>query len=246
MEVMDDQHLSQIATQWSMLFEAHRGSDDAAVRARRELMLRYCGAIYRYLAKVVRDSHLAEELTQEFALRFLQGRFAQADPSRGKFRSYVKTALFRLVSDHHREKAQRVPQVAMPDDAQVAAPDEQAAAEEAFRESWRQELLARAWRSLEAVQTETGQPYHDLMRLRVDRPEAASADLAAALGEKVGKSYTAAGVRQLLHRARERFAELLLEDVRRSMEDAPLEQVREELAELRLLKYCQETLDKRK
>ena len=243
---MSDQHLSQIATQWSMLFEAHRGPDDAAAQARRELMLRYCGAVCRYLAKVVGDAHLAEELTQEFAVRFLEGRFAWADPSRGKFRSYVKTALFRLVSDHHREKARRVPQVSMPDDAQVAAPDEQAAAEEAFRDSWRQELLSRAWRGLEAAQAETGQPCHDVMRLRVDRPEASSADLASLLGQKAGKAYTAAGVRQLLHRGRERFAELLLEDVRRSMEGAPLEQVQEELADLRLLKYCQEAIDKRK
>src|SRR5262245_17696763 len=58
---MSDQHLSQIATQWTMLFAAHKGPDDEAAQARRDLMLRYCGAVYRYLAKVVRDPHLAEE-----------------------------------------------------------------------------------------------------------------------------------------------------------------------------------------
>ncbi|MBY0233268.1 MAG: hypothetical protein K2W96_28645, partial [Gemmataceae bacterium] len=148
-------------------------------------------------------------------------------------------------SDHHREKGHRPPAVALSDEVQVAAPDENAAAEEAFRESWRQELLARAWRGLEAAQAETGQPYHDIMRLRVDQPEASSTDLARLLGEKVKKEYTSPGVRQLLHRARERFAELLLDDVRESMEGAPMEQVQEELAELRLLKYCQDAIDKR-
>ncbi len=242
---MSDQHLSQIATQWTMLFEAHKGPDDGAAKARRELMLRYCGAVYRYLAKVVRDPHLAEELTQEFAVRFLEGRFGHADPAQGKFRSYVKTALFRLVHDHHRAKAARVKQVALDDDHQVAAPDEAGAAEEAFRESWRQELLARAWRGLEQVQAETGQPYHDVMRLRVDQPDLASADIAVSLGAKHGKEYTPAGVRQLLHRARERFSELLLDDVRRSLEGAPMERVQEELADLRLLKYCQDAIDKK-
>lgn len=243
---MSDQHLSQIATQWTMLFDAHRGPEDAAQKARKVLMLRYCGAVYRYLARVVRDSALAEDLTQEFALRFLQGKFGQADPSAGKFRSYVKASLFRLVQDHYRAKGQQVKQVPLDEDAQVAAPDDTGAADQAFRESWRQELLARAWRALEDVQAETGQPFHDVMRLRVDQPELASAQLAEVLGQKVGKTYTAAAVRQLLHRARERFAELLLDDVRQSMEGAPLERVQEELADLHLLKYCQEALDKRR
>jgi hypothetical protein len=83
------------------------------------------------------------------------------------------------------------------------------------------------------------------MRLRVDRPEAASAELAELLGARHGRTYTAAGVRQLLHRARERFSELLLDDVRRSLEGAAMERVQEELAELRLLKYCQDVIEKR-
>src|SRR5262245_25564532 len=55
---MSDQHLSQIATQWTMLFDAHRGPEDAAQKARKALMIRYCGAVYRYLARVVRDPAL--------------------------------------------------------------------------------------------------------------------------------------------------------------------------------------------
>jgi RNA polymerase sigma-70 factor (ECF subfamily) len=241
---MSEQHLSQIITQWTMLFEAHKGPEDAAVKARRELMLRYCGAVYRYLARVVRDPHLAEELTQEFAVRFLEGRFGNADPAQGKFRNYVKTALFRLVHDHHRARAGRLRQVALEDEGQVAAP-EVAEEEEAFRESWRQELLARAWSSLERAQAETGQPFHDVLRLRVDQPELGSAEIAARLEAKLGKAYSQAAIRQLLHRARERFSEALLDDVRRSLEGASLERVQEELAELRLLKYCQGAIDRR-
>jgi RNA polymerase sigma factor (sigma-70 family) len=243
---MSDQHLSQIATQWTMLFDAHRGPDDAAQKARKALMIRYCGAVYRYLARVVRDPALAEDLTQEFALRFLQGKFGQADPSAGKFRSYVKASLFRLVQDHYRGKGAQARQLPMDSDVQIPAPDEGAAADQAFRESWRQELLARAWRALEEVQREAGQPFHDVMKLRVDRPELSSAQLAEALGQKVGKPYTPGALRQLLHRSRERFAELLLEDVQQSLEGAGMDRVEEELADLQLLKYCQELIDKRK
>lgn len=243
---MSDQHLSQIATQWTMLFDAHRGPEDAAQRARKALMLRYCGAVYRYLARVVRDSSLAEDLTQEFAVRFLQGKFGAADPNAGKFRSYVKASLFRLVQDHYRGRGGSAKQVPLDDEAQIAAPDESAAADQAFRESWRQELLARSWRALEEVQREAGQPFHDVMKLRVDRPELSSAQLAEVLGQQVGKTYTPAALRQLLHRARERFAELLFDDVRQSLEGAPLERVEEELADLQLLKYCQDLIERRK
>jgi RNA polymerase sigma-70 factor (ECF subfamily) len=243
---MNEQHLSQIATQWSMLFDAHRGTEDAAQRARKQLMLRYSGAVYRYLARVVRDPGVAEDLTQEFALRFLQGKFSGADPSAGKFRSYVKTSLFRLVQDHYRAKGSAARQVPFEDESQIAAPDEVSAADQAFRESWRQELLARAWRALEEVQNQTGQPFYDVMKLRVDFPDDSSAQLAERLGKMRGKIFTSAALRQQLHRARERFAELLFEDVRASLENAPLERIEEELADLELLRYCQDQVNQLK
>src|SRR3954454_13818803 len=116
------QHLSQIATQWSVLYQAHKGDETEAARARQLLMQRYCGAVFRYLLKAVRDPSVAEDLTQEFALRFIQGRFGQADPSQGRFRSYVKGALFRLVQDHHRNQYREPRPVSLEPDTPVAAP----------------------------------------------------------------------------------------------------------------------------
>lgn len=237
-----NQHLSQIVTQWTMLYRAHKGHQDEAAVARQELMLRYCGAVYRYLLRSVRDPALAEDLTQEFALRFLQGRFGQADRDQGRFRHYVKRALFHLIQDHHRGRLREPPALAIGPELDVAAPED-LAAERDFQESWRQELLSRAWAALEVVQRQTGHPYHDLLRLRVDQPDLTSTDLAAMLTERLGKPFSATGVRQLVHRARAKFAELLLDDIRQSMEQAPLDRVEEELAELDLLKYCKDAID---
>jgi RNA polymerase sigma-70 factor (ECF subfamily) len=239
------QHLSHIATQWSVLYQAHKGNETEAARARQLLMQRYCGAVYRYLLRAVRDPGVAEDLTQEFALRFIQGRFGQADPSQGRFRSYVKGALFRLVQDHHRNQAKGPRSVPLEPDAQLADPHDEAA-EHDFRDSWRQELLSRAWKALEEIQGETGQPFHDVLRLRVDSPDLSSAQMSEVLTARLGRSISAANVRQLLHRARDRFAELLLEDVQQSLEGAPLVQVEEELAELNLLKYCKDVLVRRR
>jgi RNA polymerase sigma-70 factor (ECF subfamily) len=241
-----EQQLSHIATQWTMLYRAHQGAANEVAAARQQLMLRYCGAVYRYLLRAVRDPTIAEDLTQEFALRFVQGRFGQVDREQGRFRNYVKGALFRLVQDHYRNKAREPRHVSLPDQVQVATADESEAAERDFRDSWRQELLSRAWKALEQVQSETGQPYHDVLRTRVDQPELSSAQIAEQLSARLGRTISSAGVRQLLHRARERFAELILEDVRQSLEGAPIEQIAEELAELNLLKYCKDVLDRRR
>ncbi len=237
-------HLSNINTLWTMLDKAHHGAPDEAAEARQALMRRYCGAVYRYLLGAVRDPSVAEDLTQEFALRFIQGRFRQADPAHGRFRNYVKTALFHLVDDWKRSQGRGVKAVPLEGDEPVPGPDEVGAREQAFRDSWRQELLSRAWKGLEQAQQETGQPYHDVLRFRVDNPEMPSGPMAEQLTERLGRPFSAAGVRQLLHRARERFADLLLEETRQSPEQVGAGELEAELAELNLLKYCQAALDR--
>jgi RNA polymerase sigma-70 factor (ECF subfamily) len=239
-----DQRLSHISTLWTLLGEANQ-QGAAALAARQVLMRRYCGAVYRYLYSAVRDPNVADDLTQEFALRFLQGRFRQADPAHGRFRNYVKTALFHLVNDYRKRQGRQPRAVPLQSDEAISAPDEPAAAEQAFRESWRQELLARAWKALEQLQAETGQPFHEVLRFRVDHPDLSSAQMAEQLGGRLGKALTAAGVRKTLERARDKFADLLLEDVRHSLEGAGADAVEEELAELNLLKYCRDALQRR-
>src|SRR5437660_8169131 len=116
-----DQRLSRIATLWTVVFRAHEGGADAAQEARNRLMLRYSGAVYRYLLGAVRDPETAGDLCQEFAVRFLRGDFRRADPRRGRFRDYVKAALVNLVNDHHRARQARPRPLA--GGAEPAAPD---------------------------------------------------------------------------------------------------------------------------
>jgi RNA polymerase sigma factor (sigma-70 family) len=229
-----DERLSRISTMWTKLRQAHEGSNDAARYARQELMQRYCGAVYRYLLSAVRDPHTAEDLTQEFALRFIGGRFRGADPEHGRFRDYVKRGLFNLVTDYRR-KQQKEPRLVPLENEPAAADDQEA--DQTFLASWRQELLARAWQALAKVEQETGQPYHSVLRFRVEHPDLHSPQMAEQLSALLSKPLTAAGVRQLLHRSRERFAEALIEETRHSLAAATQEQLEEELAELNLLKY---------
>src|SRR5262245_54411461 len=114
-----DERLSRMATMWTLVFEAHRGSEAGAVAARDRLIQRYRGAVYRYLLGAVRDADVAGDLCQEFILRFLRRDFRNVHPERGRFRDYVRTVLVHLVNDHHRSR-QNWPQPLVGDAAHPA------------------------------------------------------------------------------------------------------------------------------
>jgi RNA polymerase sigma-70 factor (ECF subfamily) len=271
MEEQDIQNrLSRINTLWTMLFQAQgkpqapevretelAGStelanrpqspaDSGAVRAAQQALLqRYCGAVYRYLLAAVRDANVADELSQEFALAFLRGDFKRADPGRGRFRDYVKTVLFHLVSTYHR-KQQKLPR-AMPAEFPEPSAEEPDTlpSDQEFIDRWREQLLARSWEALGEVERKTGQLYHTVLRFRAKNPGVQSAQMAERLGAHLGRPFTAAGIRQTLHRARDKFADLLLDEVICSLETSDPDQVEQELIDLGLLSYCQDALRKR-
>jgi len=239
--------LSRISTCWDVIFEAHHGRGQAVTAAQRLLLQRYCGAIYRYLLGALHDSHAAEELSQEFALNFIQGNFKRADPQRGRFRDYVKTVLYHLIANYQR-RLRRGPvglSPEMPDPADSVTPYTEAADRE-FLARWREELLGRTWEALAKLEESTGQLVHTVLHFRASKPDMASAQMAELLGARLGRALTAAGVRQTLHRAREKFADLLLEEVARSLETDDLDAVEQELIDLELLPYCQDALARRK
>jgi RNA polymerase sigma-70 factor (ECF subfamily) len=234
-----NRRLNDISTLWSVLFQAHAGGGEGDPAARRALMLRYAGAVYRYLLGAVRDPDAADELCQEFALRFLRGDFRRASPEGGRFRDYLRAALINLVNDHHRARQKR-PRPLPADAAAPAAPS--AAEPDAFLASWREELLARTWSALGQASADQ----HAVLRHRIDNPDLSSAQMADALAAPLGRRLTAAWVRKTLQRAHERFADLLLAEVEYTLPAPTPEQLREELAALDLLRYCASALERRR
>ena len=84
-----------------------------------------------------------------------------------------------------------------------------------------------------------------MLRLRADHPNLSSRELAIQLGARLGKPMTALGVRQMLHRARERFADLLVEKVAQTLGGPTDERLEEELIDLELYEYCRVALRRR-
>jgi RNA polymerase sigma-70 factor (ECF subfamily) len=240
-----DQRLSQIGTLWTIVNRAGDQADEDAAAARQRLLQRYGVAVKRYLLGALRDAEAADELTQEFAVRFLDGRYKGADRERGRFRNFIKGVLSHLIADHYRRMQSRPRQVPL-DDANVAGPGgDPAEPDPLFVESWRQALLGRTWQALAEVEAETGQPFHTVLRLRVDQPELRSPQMAEMASERLGKSVSAESFRQTLHRARDRFADLLLDEVAQTLGDSVDEELEKELIELNLLTYCGDALDRR-
>ena len=95
------------------------------------------------------------------------------------------------------------------------------------------------------MEWEAGQPCHTVLELRTAQPLTSSEELAAELGRRVGRAYTAAAARQLLHRAREKFADLLLDAVAGSLDNPTADRLADELAVLGLGGVCQAALRRR-
>jgi RNA polymerase sigma-70 factor (ECF subfamily) len=238
------QRLSLIPTQWSLVQLAHHGSAEAKQSARQQLLDRYGEAVRRYLRKLLQDRDAADELFQEFALRLLKGDLRGANPEHGRFRNFVKGTLFHLIADY-RKQQRRWPGPLPGDGSALAADPQHADSDRSFMESWCDHLLARAWAALAEIEAGTGQPCYAVLRFRADHPEMRAPQLAEELTTRLGRSFTAAGVRQVLHRARGKFAALLLDEVANSLKNPTVEQVTAELAELHLLDYCQSALEER-
>lgn len=236
--------LSAIVTRWTLLRDAHAEGPDQAHAAQEKLLLCYGGAIRRYLLGCTRNPEQAEELYQEFAVKFLQGGLQGANPEKGRFRHYLKGVIFHLLANQHQKKKRQPAcwhsELPEPVDPATTTPE----ADAAFQEEWRAELLAQAWSRLEAVEKASGQPWFTILTYRRDHPQDRSEAMAQALSNTLGKPMTAASVRQSLHRAREKFADLLLDQVALSLSEPTVESLHEELVDLKLVQYCEEALER--
>ncbi len=228
--------LSRISTEWTVVFQATTpGSAEAG--AQQVLLQRYCGAVYRYLLGALGDPDAADEAAQEFALRFVRGELQRADPGMGRFRDFVKTALNPLIVDYQRRQRKSAPRPA-------PSPEELATLDRNFTSSWREELMTKAWEALAQLQEKSGQPLHAALRLRAEKPELRSEALAAELGPRLGRTFSAAEVRLAVHKARAKFAEFLVAEVAHSLESNDPKRLVQELIDLGLTEYCRPALEK--
>lgn len=232
----DEARLSRIDTLTSQVREAVRGAGENARQAQERLFERYRVAAYRYLMGALRDEQAAEEVFARLWEKVLTGGLQGFDPQKGRFRFYLRTVLSRLVTDYRNEQHGRrdFTGVLMPEMGDEPA-------ERLFQQSWTQGLLELAWGALE----EANPTYHAVLRLREEGPELSSAELAERAGAALGETMSAQNARKVLHRARERFADLLLQEVIRSLGRASRDELLEELGSVGWGGFLKEALERR-
>lgn len=195
-------------TRWSVVLRA-RG-DPADARAALEVLCRtYRPAVLTYVRNHVYARENAEDLTQAFFMRFLeQAWHADADPERGRFRSFLLTALKRFLINADAEAAAlkrgggyRFEAL----DAECAgAVDGGETPEEEFDRAWARAVLGAAFARLrdEAEQAGKLPMFERLSEFLAEAPSAS--DYALAADElDMRRNTLAVAVHRLRHRLRE-------------------------------------------
>lgn len=224
-------------THWSRVVSA---GAPAAPQAR-ESLAELCGAywypLYAYIRRRGYDPEQAKDLTQDFFARALEkGLLAEADPVRGRFRSFLCTVCGHFLANRRDwEHAQKRGggHVPLPIDAVGAEGRysselaDELTPERIFDRSWALTLLGRVLDRLGREYDEAGKgaTFEALREFLAGATEPASyAAAASRLGTSAGAARVAA------HRLRRRYGELLRQEIAATL--AAPDQVDEEIRDL--------------
>jgi len=99
---------SLATTRWSLIVAAGGGTRREAQEAWESLARIYWPAVFAYLRRRGIAHHEAEDLTQQFFTSVIEKQWlADADPAKGKFRSFLLTILSRFVANARRDQARQ-------------------------------------------------------------------------------------------------------------------------------------------
>jgi len=222
-------------THWSVVLRAGQGNSPQSAEALEKLCRAYWPPLYAYVRRQGHAPAEAQDLTQEFFSRLLQGNsLATADPGRGRFRSYLLTMLKRmLVTEWRREHRQK-----RGGDAVVFSLDEQQAEdgyrfeptddltpEKVFERRWAETVLNRVLARLENEYRSHALGFANLQPYLVeDKGAAPFAEAAARLG------VTESALKAVVYRLRCRYGELFRDEIAQTVEKP--EEVEEEIRHL--------------
>jgi len=226
-------------TRWSLVRYLRGEDQPAAAMALEELCQSYWYPIYAFIRRSGRSPHDAEDLTQGFFAKLLdKGTLADADPAKGKLRTFLLTCARRYLGDErdraNAEKRGRKMLVSI--DAEwaegryAAEPSDDLTPDRLFQRRWALTVLEFTLQMLaeeHAVQGKQAlfkslRPFLGFSTLPTQRYEMVAQELGMPLGTL--KSHVA--------RLRERWRTLLFEQVGLTLDDPSPDNIRDELAEL--------------
>ena len=222
----EKQRLTEIPTEWTIICTAHSPGPEKE-KAMSDLIARYHDAVGRYLKLKLRDTNLADEVGQEFWAKLLNNKLAAADPSKGRFRDYLRTVLHRLIIDHFRSR--KLQQLPPGDLLDPSTPDAD------FDHVWRESVITRVNLRLQTYEAKTANNrYATVLELRMKNPEAPIEDLALRLGQQLNTRVSPEAFRKTLQRARSKFLELLVLELKETIHPAEPADIEAEIYDLGL------------
>jgi DNA-directed RNA polymerase specialized sigma24 family protein len=237
--------LSDIVTNWRDVIEAHNGAGIGR-SAQERLIRRYEPAIRRYLLVLVKDPEAADELFQDFSTLLVSGKFQAAAPELGRFRNYIKTTLIHLAHRYLRNKPRHPVNIDREDLDKLAATPEVAESDSTFNQLWVTNLMGRAFKQLEDSERLTGKPLYFALILKIRHPKLRSEALARSMSESHKSPVTEGQFRKMVHQARGLLTEFIVRQVEESLGHPGLDDVEQELIELRLMNACRKVIERRR
>ncbi len=220
-------------THWSVVLAAVSPSSPEYQQAISTLCQTYWFPLYAYLRRHGCDTHQAEDCTQAFFAQMLEKHSLRlANPERGKFRSYLLTALKNFLANEHdrvqaqkRGGGQRVFSLDFEnaEDLYGLEPTDQLSPERLFERSWALVLLQKVMARLgaESVGTNKESSFRHLVTYLAPAVDTVPyRDMAAKL------NMTEGAVKVAVHRLRKRYQELLRDEIGQTVateEDVDLE-----------------------
>jgi RNA polymerase sigma factor (sigma-70 family) len=229
---------SLAGTRWTLVLAAARIENaEPAMRALTELCHTYWPPLYAYIRRQGCDTHEAEDLTQEFFSRLLAKNYlADADPAKGKFRSFLLASLKHfLANERDRARAKKrgggetvIALDALGEEARRRIePLDNESPDKVFDRQWALTLLDRALKRLRMEFAGGGrEKLFDALKgfLTGDAPAQSHAEIGAKCGLSEG------AVKVAVHRMRRRYRDLLREEVAQTV--AAPEEIDREIRDL--------------
>jgi len=211
-------------TRWSLVALAAQDDSRDSEAALNEICQLYWHPLYAWLRRTGKSAVEAEDITQDFLAWFVAKRhFEKADPVRGKLRSFMLGCLKNFVTNQYRkEQTQKrgggITHVSIDqewaEDRMKIEPHDDSDPDLYFDRHWARSVFEIAMGRLREFFENKGEPE----RFEVLRP--------FLTGENCGKTFAQAGAdlgisegaaKGIVHRMRERFKELLMQEVRETL-----------------------------
>jgi RNA polymerase sigma factor (sigma-70 family) len=214
-------------TDWSVVQLAGQGPSAPAAEALEKLCRAYWFPLYAFIRRRGYPPHEAQDLTQEFLLRLMEKHyFANAAPERGKFRSFLLTALNHfLANDRRRSHAAKRgggQEIISLDQGVAEAgysiePVSHLTPEKLFERRWALTLLDRALARLREEFVTSGKTTQ-FNQLRGFLTAEAEGNDYGSVARRLGMTTGAVAV--AIHRLRHRYGDLVREEIARTVSTA--------------------------